>query len=65
MLHNLLTHLYAHTTMTLDDILYIAVKHRIRIDASADDKLTASKDGEEITFDVTRYDDGTVFTFDI
>lgn len=53
MLTNLLNHLYAHTTMTLDDILFVAKNNGITIDASVEDKMAARKDGEEITFDAT------------
>lgn len=60
----LLTHLYAHTTMTLDDILYIAGKNNLTIDASVEDKITAIKNGEEITFDAT-IDGVMVYIFDI
>ena len=65
MLSTLLTNLYAHTTMTMDDILYIANQHDFHIDTPVEDKLTASKGGESITFDVTRYDNGTIYIFDI
>lgn len=65
MLRELIEELYAHTTMTLDDILYIAKSNGIAIDAFAEDRLTAIKNGEEITFDVITYDDGTIFIFEI
>lgn len=65
MLSTLLTHLFAYTTMTMDDILYIAHKHDIHIDTSVEDKLTAYKNDAAVTFDVTTYNDGTVYIFDI
>ena len=65
MLHELIEELYAHTTMTLDDVLYIAKSNGITIDASVGDKLTAIKNGEVITFDAITYDDGTIFIFEI
>lgn len=65
MINAILTHLYAHTTMTMDDILYIAARHGIDLDTTLEDQIKANSDGDSLTFEVTAYDDGTIFIFDI
>ena len=50
--------------ITMDDVLYIAKSNGITIDSSVDDKIAASKNGEEIVFDATS-DNGLIYIFDI
>ncbi len=60
----LLQELYVHTTMTLDDILYIADRNGITTDVSVEGKLIASKENEKITVDVINSND-LIYIFDI